>query len=1139
MKRDKGAIIFSPADLIKFMSSPFVTWMDLRYLDDKTLVPDVQDESTRILQLKGIDHERKFLEDRKTEGQSVRELDGQDDSFELTLESMRAGHDVIYQAQLKHGNFSGLSDFLFRRPGDSLLGDYHYEVWDTKLAKKPKPYFVIQLCCYAEMLEAIQGRMPETVGIALGGGTNKTFRTDDYFFFYKQLKQSFLDFVSRFDPNQEPCDVEVVDFSRWNTFAEKLLEERDDLSRVANIRRVQIERLKQNNITTMDDLAKTEFQILPKVRQESLATLKQQARLQKASVGRPRPVYELLKQCPDDPRRGFAMLPPTDRHDIYFDMEGYPHMEGGLEYLFGVTYLNDSGHADFIDWWAHDRDEERVAFEKFIDWVHARWKKHPAMHVYHYANYEVAAMRRLMGRHGTRESEVDDLLRNEVFVDLYMVVRQAMCVGEPSYSIKKIEHLYRDKREGGVSTATDSIVFYERWLEEQDGSDWNSSTILKDIRDYNKVDCDSTMELCDWLRLRQSEAGISYLPKLTDDDDGGEKKASTSPELAERAMLAAELLAEVEAGKITDTGQMHLQQLLAWLLMFHKRERKPVLWAMFDRHAMTQDELIDDLDCLGGLARTKTPKLVKENPRSKPSLYEYEFDPGQDTKLSTGSKCFLSHDLKQRAVIDSLDHDNGKVVIQLSEKCPEPPTIIGLIPDDHVPTASLETAIFSIVRRWRDTGHLPPAIVDFLGKRRPRVHGIVPGDALVDERLDLTQETHRVVSNLDSTTLCIQGPPGCGKTSKAARVIAALIKAGKRVGVTSNSHKAIENLMAKVAEVAHESGIGLVGAKIGGEDAELPFGTIKHFDDKKKVFPNKSFNFIGGTAFAFCIGEAEDSVDYLFVDEAGQVSIANLVAVSRCAKNIILLGDQMQLEQPIQGSHPGDSGESTLQYYIDGHATIPQDRGIFFGVTYRMHPDLCAIISGAVYEGRLHPDACTARRQLQLPQSKLQLLCKKAGVQFIPVEHEGNTQGSSEEVESIKGLVKELLSCSVIDSKGNPRPLRMEDILIVAPYNLQVRNLKQALPSAKIGSVDKFQGQEAPVVILSMCASEGNSSPRGLSFLFNLNRLNVALSRAQTLAIVVGSPRLVSTESSTVDQMKLVNFYCRIVQSGSPQLVRA
>ena len=1140
MKRDKtGNIIFSPHDLIKFMSSPFITWMDLRYLDDKSLQPDVQDESTRILQLKGLDHERQFLDARKNDGLTVCELDGDGDGFERTLDSMRMGHDVIYQAQLNHGNFSGLSDFLFRRAGESEFGPYHYDVWDTKLAKKPKPYFVIQLCCYAEMMEGIQGRMPETVGIALGGGLSKEFRTDDYLFFYRQLKKSFLDFVDNFDPSEEPCDVEVKDFSRWNTYAEKLLEERDDLSRVANIRKMQIERLKQNGITTMEALATSTCNILPKVRPETLATLKQQARLQKASAGLPRPLYEFLAQRPEQPRRGFALMPPHDKHDLYFDMEGYPHVEGGLEYLFGVTYFNENGQPDFIDWWAHDREQEKQAFEQFIDWVHARWKQHPGLHVYHYANYEVAAMRRLMGRHGTRENEVDDLLRNEVFIDLYQVVKQAMCIGEPSYSIKKVEHLYREKRAGEVSTATDSIVYYERWLEERDGVDWRTSQLLKDIRDYNKVDCDSTMELCDWLRERQRESNIDYIPKPHfDSEEPKEKKVANDARLAESARFAAELLSEVDENERLSAEQKSLQQMLAWLLLFHRRELKPIFWAMYERHGMSQDELIDDLDCLGGLARTNSAKESKVNRQYKYFLYEYEFDPRQDTKLKEGDDCFLSHDLRQRTKIESLDREHGRIVIKLQQKCEEPPSIIGLIPDELVRTDSLETAIYEIVQRWRGEGGLPPAIDDFLNKRHPRIKGMAAGEHLINEALDLTDETYRVISNLENSTLCIQGPPGCGKTTKAAKIITALIRAGKRVGVTSNSHKAIENLMEKVGKVAESSGVAVIGAKIGGPDPEFSVSTIRQLD-KKKVFPNTDFNFIGATAFAFCGADAIDAVDYLFVDEAGQVSIANLVAVSRSTKNIILLGDQMQLEQPTQGSHPGNSGESTLQFYMDGHATIPKDRGIFFGTTYRMHPDLCGIVSGAVYEGRLQPDACTAKRELLLPSQKLPLISKKAGVQFVPVEHRGNTQGSAEEVECIEQLVAQLEQCQLTTENGDVRAVTLDDILIVAPYNLQVRNIQTAIPDAKVGSVDKFQGQEKPIVILSMCASEGNSSPRGLSFLFNLNRLNVALSRAETLAIVVGSPQLAYTESSTIEQMKLVNFYCRIVQTGSLQLVSA
>lgn len=272
----------------------------------------------------------------------------------------------------------------------------------------------------------------------------------------------------------------------------------------------------------------------------------------------------------------------------------------------------------------------------------------------------------------------------------------------------------------------------------------------------------------------------------------------------------------------------------------------------------------------------------------------------------------------------------------------------------------------------------------------------------------------------------------------------------------------------------------------------------------------------------------KDMFDYLFIDEAGQVSVANMIGMSQSCKNIILMGDQMQLGQPIQGSHPGESGMSILDYLLQDHATIPADIGVFLPKTYRMHPDVCKLISEQVYEGRLSSDTITHKHVVQTDGP---IITKKSGTCFVPVEHEGNTQGSPEEVAQIEALAKELIGAEFWpDDEGNERNISWNDILFVAPYNYQVNLLRAALDDrARIGSVDKFQGQEAPIVILSMCASDAAGSPRGIDFLFSKNRLNVAISRAQALAIVVGNPNLANTLVSNLKQMEQVNFFCEIV----------
>lgn len=1123
MKKEGNRYIYSPSDLIRFMDSEFASWMERLYLDNPNQVtPDADDELKQLLQSKGNLHEKNFLATLQNQGKDVCEITNVEDPYDSSIEAMRSGREVIYQAALRLDDFAGYADFLILEEGKSLLGDYHYQVWDTKLALSPKPYFLIQLCCYAEMLSAIQGKRPSTVGVILGDGTAKAFRTEDFFYFYLQLKEAFLEQQRLFDAQNPPELTGMEDYGRWESHAKKLLEDHDHLSRVANIRRVQIRKLHQAGIKTMRELADSKVAHVTDMAPSTLATLKQQARLQVRSANQKQPCYESIPPDPADPRRGLALLPPSSHSDICFDMEGYPHVEGGLEYLFGVIY-KDRDTLAYKDWWGHNPLEEKLAFEGFIDWAHTRWKNDPTLHIYHYGDYEVSALRRLMGRHGTRERELDQLLRAEVFVNLFSIVRQSLRIGEPGYSLKNVERLYKEARTGDVATAVDSIVQYQKWLTEQAGADWLGSKILSDIRSYNREDCESTWQLSIWLRNLQREGQNSFLPKPPKPE--GESQAAIARD--EVGAFSQELLAELPEDSAQFTEQQKLQELLAHLLVFHWREAKPVFWAKYDRVAMTADEIIDDVNCLGGLARTNKPK----EPRKRSFAYEYQFDPNQDTKLSEGDKCF-AQDLSFKCEIASLNTESGLVSIKLGPSQPQPPpSQLNLIPDEYVSGDKIARSIFETVTDWRSTGKLPRAIEDFLSRRRPRIKNNTEG-LILPEGLDLVAGAIDVISNLDATTLCIQGPPGSGKTYTAAQAILELLRHGKRIGVSSNSHKAIAKLINTVATEAKIRGIRFKGAKVQSDKDEFLVDdtSVKPFEKIQEAIAS-GYQLIGGTAWAFSDENAAGHFDYLFVDEAGQVSIANLVGMARSTTDIVLIGDQMQLNQPIKGTHPMDSGQSTLEYLLQQHQTIPDDFGIFLGLSRRMHPDVCEFISGAVYEDRLKSSPDTEKRILLRPEvvSGKSKITKPTGIIYIPVQHEGNSQGSSEEVEVVAALVQELLACQVKGLDNQARPIQLKDILIVAPFNMQVRKLQQRLKGAQIGSIDKFQGQEAPVVIVSMCSSSGDVSPRGIEFLFNKNRLNVAISRAQTLAIVVGSPTLARTKCSKVEQMELVNLFCRVV----------
>jgi uncharacterized protein len=884
---------------------------------------------------------------------------------------------------------------------------------------------------------------------------------------------------------------------------------------------------------------------VPRIDDRVFDRLRRQARLQIESADLASPRYEMITLDEAEPRRGLALLPAPSPGDVFFDMEGYPFAEGGLEYLFGATYV-ERGKRRFFETWAHDAVTEKQAFEALVDWLTERFTADRAMHVYHCAPYEVTALRRLMGKYGTREKEVDALLRAEVFVDLYRVVRQSVLVGEPRYSLKNVEHLYRGRRSGEVASAGESVTEYARWLENPDGVDWRTSKILAGIRAYNEEDCVSTLDLRDWLIERQCEANVAFLPGPSSIKLVAEADVAAGHEQGDA--LAQRLRDAIPSETGGDPERWRIQRLLADLVDFHRREAKPVFWAMFHRRDSTHEELAEELDCLGNLVRTAREPECDE----RSGYYEYAFDPDQDTKMGPGS-CLLSHDLR-KVELESVDFEHGVAVVRVSLRHDAPPDIISLIPDEFVRPKPIDGAVREVVEGWEQTGELPGALDTLLRREPPRIAGHRSGTAIVASAPDLLTALTSAVVNLDASALAIQGPPGSGKTTAAARAIVELLRRGKRVGVTSNGHKAIEKLMQETLEAAREaSGAVSVRAtkiKSVADDDIVTSGEAEHAASMRDVALDDAGdapNLVGGTAWAFCHAKAVGAFDYLFVDEASQVSLANVVGMSRAAENIVLLGDQMQLAQPLKGAHPGESGQSALGYLLGEHRTIPDELGVFLKTSWRMHPEVCRVVSEGVYEGRLEADPANAMRVVRVPAKGATLIGADAGVVFVPVEHEGNAQASEEEVEVICRVVDELLGRELVEKQESPkakmnggapssrrkrsvRKVTAGDILVVAPYNMQVRLLRAALPAGvRVGSVDKFQGQEAPIAIVSMCASSGECVPRGIEFLFSVNRLNVALSRAQSLAIVVGSPQLACARVSSVEQIRLVNFFCCVM----------
>jgi len=387
---------------------------------------------------------------------------------------------------------------------------------------------------------------------------------------------------------------------------------------------------------------------------------------------------------------------------------------------------------------------------------------------------------------------------------------------------------------------------------------------------------------------------------------------------------------------------------------------------------------------------------------------------------------------------------------------------------------------------------------------------------------------------LDNSYFIIQGPPGTGKTFYSSAIIMSLLKNGKKIGITSNSHKAIHNLLDAVEKQSTESDFKFVGIKKGSTNSEAYYQN-KNFKSSSRIDNEiiKDADVIAGTAWCFVDHIFENKLDYLFIDEASQVSLANVIAMSLCCKNLIIVGDQMQLSLPIQGTHPSNSGVSCMDYLLSGYNTIPKSMGIFLSETMRMRSEITKFISSQFYDARLKNHINTNKNSIISSHKEINL----NGLKFKEILHQDCSQKSEEEAKEIKDFIDFLLT-QKISLNNNVRSITSEDIMVVSPYNVQVNYLTEYLNhKVNVGTVDKFQGQEAPIVLISMVTSSDENLPRDMGFLFSRNRLNVALSRAKCLAVIFMNPNLLDTKCSTKEQLFLLNTYCSLKNQSNKLII--
>src|SRR6266404_893294 len=1137
MKVTSQGIRLSATDLSNHSACHHLTNLELSVSRGERAAPEWRAPDLAVIQELGLRHEARYLEFLRQEGREVLHLGGAEAearAVEETQRAMERGVEIIAQGALASGNWFGQPDVLRRVAKPGKWGSWSYEAYDCKLARETKATTILQLSFYSELLREIQGADPESMWVVAPGHgfAPERYRVAEYAAYYRyakvQLEKACADGQIE-ETYPEPCAH--CDVCRWFKECEARLRKDDHLSLVAGIRRLQRNQMKVQDRKTISRLADMPIPLKEKPlhgSRESMAQVREQARVQVEGRMQERPVHELLTVVPE---MGLCRLPEPSSADMFVDLEGDPFAgdvdaRGGQEYLFGFVSADDGGTIRYDKRWALTAEEEKGGFEWLVDEVMRRWRKVPKMHVYHFRAYEPSAFKRLMGRYATREEEVDSMLRAGVFVDVHTVLKQAVRASVEEYSLKKLEALYGFKRKTPPDESREAMRYIEHGL--QLGLEGELPEKYRDAMEaYNSEDCFSTAAMRDWLegeRAKAITAGASI--NRTALGDG-----APSEELDERqkrvAALVAQLTTGISVAESGRTGEQAAMWMLAQLLDWHRRENKAAWWEGYRLRELDDNELLEERAGLAGLKFVARIGIERKIPTDR-----YRFEK-QETEVRCDRDVFCRGE--RFGCVVGLDLGAMTVDVKKTKKTAEIHPSAVYVWDRPM---NVDTHANSLLRlgEWVSANGIDApgayrAVRDLLLRKMPRLSR---GEAL---KVLLLEEpvvaARRVASALDHSIFAIQGPPGAGKTFTGARMISELVKMGKKVGVTALSHNVIRKVLDEVVAASAEDRIRSVRClqKLNEDDGIEPDENISIATDNELPLASLrsgAANVVGGTSWLWTRPEYFEAVDALFIDEAGQMALAEVVAVGQAAKNLVLIGDPQQLERPVKGSHPAGAEKSALEHLIGEHKTIPAGLGMLLPETWRMHPKICGFTSEMFYEERL-----TSRPLLQQRVLADHPWLNGAGLWFVPVRHEGNRNSSAQEVDVVERIVKSLVSGGVrwFRTTGNSRTMTLKDVVIVAPYNAQVSDLLVRLPrGARVGTVDKFQGQEAPVVIYSLTTSSPEDAPRGMEFLYSLNRFNVATSRAMSNVIVVGSPRLFEPECKTPRQMQLANALCRYLE---------
>ena len=1130
MKIKNNKFFVSPSDLNNFVACKYTVLNEIKY-HNKEIRKSPDRANDKLWKEMGVEHEKrhyKILKEKYKKSITIKSDLNEKDRFDETVRAIQKGYDLIYHAYLIDDNLRGEADFLIKCDTKSDLGDYSYEVYDTKITRNLKPRHITQITAYSDMLGKIQKVLPEKMYLIDGSDEYHSFKTIEYIDLFNHSKKEFIKFLSNISKEKiYPEKCSYCNLCDWKDECDKTWENDNYINLVAGSNKSQIEKLKKNKIRTVEQLSKTKLTAMDlKINAESFKKIQLQAQLQeeKRNTGEDKIVI-----LDSDFGKGFYKLPKPDDGDVFFDIEGYPRMDRPFEYLHGL-YYKDKGKLKFKDLWAknYNKESEKNIFIELINFLEKRFIEYPNAHIYHYASYEKRAIRELATSYSSEfpKGDIvnDDLLRKEKYVDLFSIVSQSIRTSEKDLSLKSIEKFYNFKRKADIVKADDSVIKYDNWIATK------NEKYKQDIINYNEEDCISTYLLREFL-VKNKPENIDWFVKqeeITKEGEEPNKYRRKASNKLSREEVEVDLNNRLEKKK-NKTNKKFVENLKNFI-GFHWKSNKPEFWEVFDRAEKTHLELEDDTECIANsVLIDDKPKVTEDG-----FIYSYRFN-DQNYKQKEGKSAFDAHQIKGLGTIHSIeenfpDKNIVKILVSKRRKNIEMPSLLTLgntmPPQVHQHDQALNKFLEDYIL---NNGENYKSIMDMLERKEPDIKNIKSGSILIEENKDLITQSIEIVKNLNNSYLTIQGPPGTGKTYTSAKIIIELMKAGKKVGVTSNSHEAIKTLLIAIEQQAVDQNYEFSGMRKSKSSDKHEWKFIRNVTTGKPLNMD-SYSLFAGTSWFFVDPRMNKTLDYLFIDEAGQVALGTTIANATSADNLVLIGDQMQLSQPMRAKHEGYARMSSLDFILEDDDTISTDKGVFLNVTRRLNKKICNYISTSFYDSRLTSDPITETRSVNLKLDPI----KDEGLFYVPIDHNGCSQRSDEEADLVEKVFNKIVN-KEYKSENITGKISAKDIMVVAPYNAQANNIRERLKKkfkddVRVGTIDLFQGQEAKVVLISMTTSDVESLPRHKDFFFSRNRLNVAISRAECVAIIIFNENLLLASASNIKEMKLINSFCKLLE---------